>query len=66
MPKKQQRPESQRGKTGESGVPPTQSAMDKFKSLARDLLKVSRDQLNEEQQKYASSRTASGKTKAKS
>jgi hypothetical protein len=38
MPKKQQRPEGQRGKTGESGVPPSQSAMDKFKSLARDLV----------------------------
>lgn len=67
MSKKRPPPEGQRGKTEGSDVPPgeTTSPMDKFKSLTRDLLKVSRSQIQDEQQKYESSKTSSSPKREK-
>ena len=44
------RSENQRGK-GAEAVPEAETAMGRFKSLARRLLYVSRDELREEQQR---------------
>ncbi len=59
MSQKQPQLEDQDGKDEESDVTRDgkTSPMGKFKSLAQGLLKVTREQLDEEQKRYASSRS---------
>jgi hypothetical protein len=64
MSQKRRRPEGQHDKDEENGIAEsTASPMDRFKSLTKSLLRVSREQLQEEQRRYEEDKASSPRQK---
>lgn len=64
-PRKSQ-PESASDKGGESCTPPTETPMERFRSLTKRLLNVSRDEMRGEQERHNQDRQSTGRAPRKS